>query len=276
MIGGISTADPFRFNELPSAFPGWARTNGKSEVSSYISDLGNTKTIIIGGQSNMATACGSGAYTTVSSNAQNLSIYDGGIYAGSDPVLGAAYDTTSSVSSVCMRIADSMISRGKATRCIVVPIASVGTTYDQWSPSPASGLSLFGRLTTGILRCRARGLEPDAIFWGQGETDNTSGTSSASITASIRAIVDAIRASPIYCNAPFYVGLYTMNGGVTSATIRTGITNSVEGGTRKIVLGYDADTNLTVAGGFRNVDDTHKSNTGLSTSATGWTTLAYP
>ena len=173
-----------------------------------------------------------------------------------------------------MRVADSMIDRGKATRCIVVPIAIAGTPYAAWEPTAAG--SLFTRIKTAILRCRARGLEPDAIMWGEGETDNTPlGTPAASVTASIQAIVGAIRAAPISCTAPFYVGLYTMVNGSTSATVRTGISNSVSA-PLSIILGYDADTNLTVAGGFRMPDGSHLSNTGLATGATGWTTLMFP
>lgn len=264
-----SAPDPFVFNENWAAgLPGYNNTTGKTLLSSVISDPANTKTIITLGQSNHATHCGSGPYTTVSSQAQNLSIYDGGIYSGSDPVLGCSF---SGASSVNMRIADSMISRGKATRCIVVPIAAGSSNFARW----ADPSDLFGRLTAAILRCRARGLEPDAFFCGMGEQDNNFGTSAASITASIWAMVDALRSSPISCETPFYVGLFSLIGGATSATVRTGITNAVDAA-RNIVLGYDADTNLTVAGGFRLGDQTHLSDTGLTALATGWTVLAFP
>lgn len=269
-----SAPDPFVFNEYPAQAAGgigYSKIAGRTQVSSIISAPSTTKTIITGGQSNHSTAPGTTAYTTVSSQAQNLNIYDGAIYAGADPVLGCSSAPGVGPSSVNMRVADSMISRSKATRCIVVPIAIGGTPFAAWAPSTAG--TLFGRISTAILRCRARGLEPDAIFWAEGEADNVAGTSAASVTASIQAIVDGIRA--LSCTAPFYVGLFTMQAGATSATIRTGITNSVES-PRNIKLGYDADTNLTVAGGFRLADQTHLSDTGLSTLATGWTTLAFP
>src|SRR5687768_18101653 len=50
----------------------------------FRSPIANTKIVAIGGQSNMATACGSAHYTTISGEAVNLNVYDGGIYAGSE------------------------------------------------------------------------------------------------------------------------------------------------------------------------------------------------
>lgn len=267
MIGGGSATDPFRFNETSQL--GFSNPTGITQISSIIAAPLTTKTIITGGQSNFATACGTSPYSTVSSSANQLSIYDGGMYRGSNTVLGCSFNTA--LASVNMMIADSMISRSKATQAIVVPVAVGGTIYTQWVPT--ANATLFGRISTAILRCRARGLEPDAIFWGEGENDNTLGTSSASITSSIQAIVDGIRV--LNCHAPFYVGLYTMVSGVTSSSVRTGILNSIET-PRNIKLGYDADTNCTVAGGFRAVDGTHLSNTGLALAATGWTTIAFP
>lgn len=274
MIASGSTADPFLFKEYVAQNElGNSDIRGKTEQSSIIADIPNTKSIIIMGQSNMSTSIGTTTYTTLSASAQNLSIYDGAIYNGSDPVLGANIGGAS-ISSVCMAIADSMITRSKATRCIVVPIAMGGTPFAAWAPATAN--TLFGRLTTAIYRLRARGLEPDAIFCGMGETDNTLATSAASITASINATVDGIRAAPVSCNTKFYVGKYTMVSGAVSATVQTGIANSIDNPGRKIFVGFDADVNCTVAGGFRLGDQTHLSNTGRATSATGWTTVAFP
>jgi hypothetical protein len=270
LIGSCTAPDPFLFNEYPLT-PGYNLIGARTLQSSTIVAPLTTKTIITGGQSNMATAPGTTPYTTISAAAQNLSIYDGGIYSGADPVLGSSSTPSVGVSSINMRIADLMISSGKATRCIMVPIAVAGTPFAVWVPSADS--TMFGRLSTAILRCRARGLEPDAIFWGEGEQDNGLGTSSAAVTASIGAIVDGVRA--MGCVAPFYVGLYTQNGISISATVRTGITNSVEV-PRNIKLGFDADTNCPIAGGYRLADNVHLSDLGLTTAAAGWRALAFP
>lgn len=267
--------DPYQVYEYPpQGTPngvGYYNLQSKVQVSSPVISLATTKTIIVGGQSNMATACGIGTYTTVNAASHNLNIYDGGIYEGSDPVFGASYAPTTGPSSVNMRIADRLITQGKATRVIMVPIAIGGTPFASWEPTTYR--SLFSRIQTAIFRCRSHNIEPDVIIWGEGETDNNSGTSAASIKNSIWAIVDGIRA--LDCEAPFYVGKYTFNGVSNGTLVRTGIDNSIDA-TRDIRAGYDADTNCTVAAGCRLADNLHLSNTGLTTSANGWADLIYP
>jgi hypothetical protein len=274
LIGTGSKPDPFPVTEYPpQGAPngvGYQLSAGRTLLSSIIATPATTKTILIGGQSNMASG-GTVAYTTVSANAQNLNIYDGGIYAGAEPVLGCSYAPNAGPSSLCMRLMDRIISQGKATRAIGVPFAMGGTIYSEWVPGASA--NLFSRISTAILRCRARGLQPDKIIWGEGETDAGAGTSAASITASINAIVDGIRA--MGCVAPFYIGYYTYAGGATNATVRSGITNSVDVTGRKIMLGFDCDT-LTSAGGYRIADNVHLSNTGLDASAIGWQGIIFP
>ena len=63
--------------------------------------------------------------------------------------------------------------------------------------------------------------------------------------------------------------------GATSATVQQGLADAIDAG-RNIIAGYDADTNCTVAGGFRLADQTHLSNTGLTLSANGWADLVFP
>lgn len=274
MIGAAGSApDPYSTPEYPGVPSGWRHIQGRAQQSSIIISPLLTKTIIVGGQSNHATTGGSGSYSTVSANAQQLNIYDGAIYAGQDPVLGVTYDGNSSVSSINMRMADRIVVNHPTYRVIVVPIAIAGTPYAAWVPDPTGNTSLFYRLQTAILRCRARGLEPDFIIWGQGETDNTLGTSAASVKASLWSIVDGVRA--LGCVAPFYAGTFTLNTGAVSAAVATGIANSVDAG-RIIRAGYNADTNATVAGGYRAVDQTHLSNTGLTLVANGWADLILP
>lgn len=279
---GRSVADPFLFNESNFHFfygVGNRSSAGKTLRSSTIAAPSTTKVIIVGGQSNQSTSCGTVVYTPVSGSADILNIYDGGIYNGTDPVLGCNVGNTGP-SSICTRLADSMISRGKATRCIVVPIAIGGTKYVDWDPATTN--TLFGRISTAILRVRARGLEPDAFFWGEGESDAQAVTPAATITTQIQNIVTAIRAAPLSCTAPFYVGLYTMLGGVingglgtgTIAGVRKGIADSVSA-PLNIILGYDADNNL-AAGTRVDPPGTHFGDANLTTAATAWTTLAFP
>ncbi len=274
-----SAPDPFVFNEnlangvstlnTPFASIGVSDARGRTQQSSIVSDRANTKIIIVDGQSEHATSNGTATYATVSSQAQNFSLYDGAIYAGSDPVLGCT--SSGGPSSQIMRIADRIIARGKASRVIMAPIAMGGTSWTQYDPAAAN--SLFTRVQSAILRLAARGLSPDAIIVGRGARDNALGTSAAVITAAIQAWATGVR--NLGCTAPIYLSKYTMNGGSVSSTVQTGIANALST-PLNIVAGYDADTNLTVAGGFRLADGTHLSDTGLTAAANGIADLIYP
>lgn len=266
-----SAPDPYAVKDLSSVITGG---NGYTQASSTIAAPSTTKTIITAGQSNMASVIGTAYTVTNSSSVHMLNIYDGGFYNTQDPVLGCAFNPASSnISNIVGPLGDNIINRAKATRVITCSVGIGGTTYASWEPGNAA--DHYTRLKVAILRCRARGLEPDFIIWGMGESDNIAGTSAASIKASIWATVDALRASPVSCNTPVYIGLYSMFGGTISATVRSGVTTSVDAG-RIIRLGYDADTNATIAGGFREADGTHFNNTGRNLVGAGWGSLILP
>jgi hypothetical protein len=127
------------------------------------------------GQSEHATANGTATYSTVNAQAHQLSIYDGGIYSGADPVLGCSYASATGPSSMVMRIADRIITGGKKTRVVMVPIAMGGTPWAIYDPSAAG--SLFTRFHLHIDALAALGLAPDKIIVGRGATDNTLATS---------------------------------------------------------------------------------------------------
>lgn len=271
----MTSDDPFPMPELnPSVFgSGRKDTTGWTLTQSTIAAPSTTKKILLLGQSNNANSCDTPAYTVQNPTTVNvLNPYDGGIYQGRDPVLGC----TDTKSSLMMPLGDRLINQAKATRVILCNVAVGGTTFALWAPSHSS--QLFLRIKTGILRFRARGLEPDFILIGQGESDVEAGSSSTVVRDGIWAIVDGIRAAPISCNAPVYVGLYTVLGGTQSNTVRTGITNAVSG-PRNIILGYDLDTECPAAGGFReggSPTGTHLSVTGRNKAGPGWADLILP
>lgn len=271
---GSSAPDPF----VIRTYPPQGAPNGISYANSAGRTLQSTASfsaavgIILGGQSNIASG-GTTTYTATQAGAGYLNINDGGIYAYGEPMLGPSYAPNAGPSSITGRLGDRIITQGKATSLVIANCAMGGTPFASWVPGASD--DLFSNLRTAILRMRARGIEPSKIVWGEGETDNGLATSAASITASINAIVDGIRA--LSCTAPFYIGKYTMVGGAVSATIQTGIANSITGSTGRFILtGYDADTNLTVAGGFRQADGTHLTDTGLTTAANGWQGIIFP
>lgn len=276
MISVGSVPDQFIINEFPpdgfGGAPGqgaygrgYNNIRGRTEVSSIVEDRPNTKIVIVDGQSEMATAGGTETYAPASDQAHNLNIYDGGIYSSADPVLGASYAPSVGPSSVVIRLADYLIAQEAAARVIMVPIAIGGTPWGIYDPS-VSG-SLFSRVKAAILRLRALRLEPDFIITARGATDNTLGTSAASIRSSVWAWADGVRA--LGCAAPIYLGKYTMASGGVAPAIQQGIDDAIDEG-RNIRIGYDGDTNLTVAGGYRLPDQTHLSNAGLAAAAAGW------
>lgn len=270
-----SAPDPYLLNEYPPQGKpngmGYYNIRGRTEVSSIISAPTTTKIVIVDGQSEHATANGTMTYSTVNAASNQLNIYDGAIYAGADPVLGASDAPNVGYSSMVMRFADRLITQGRATRVIMVPIAIGGTPWAIYDPA-ADG-SLFTRFRCAYRRLAALGLTPDAIVVARGATDNDLNTSAASIKASIWAWADGVRA--LGCVAPIYLGKFTMVSGSVDTTVQTGIDNAIDVG-RDIRTGYNGDSNLTVAGGYRLADQTHLSNTGLTKSANDWADLVFP
>ncbi len=280
MIAAVSSAaDPHFFFENdgsgdaslsgPFSEAGYSDSRGRNQVSSVLSDRANTKIIIVDGQSEHATSNGTATYSRVSNQVFNFNIYDGAIYDGVESVLGCT--SAGAPSSQILRIGDRIISRGKASHVVMVPIAMGGTSWTKYDP--AGSHSLFTRVQAAIRRLAVQGYAPDAIIVARGARDNFLGTSAATITAAITAWATGVRG--LGCNAPIYVGKFTMNSGSVSITVQTGIANALSV-PLNVNAGYDGDTNLTVAGGFRLGDNTHLSDTGLTAAANGWADLLFP
>jgi hypothetical protein len=257
-----SAADPYVINEF-NKWVGYRDTRGRTQVSSIVNPA-TTKVIVIDGQSLLATCNGSSAYTPISGQVHNLNIYDGAIYAGADPVLGASLN---GFTSPVLRIADRIIANGKASRVIVVPIATGGSLWAAVRPDAAN--SIFTRSKTALLRCRALGFEPDAWYVGRGESDAVSGTSATSLRDSGWAFADGLRS--LGFAGPIYVGLHSMQGNVTNATARSGLSMMVDAG-RDIRAGVDCDA-LT---GSNRVDGTHLSNAGCDAYGHAIADLMFP
>jgi hypothetical protein len=271
-----SSIDPYLMNEYPPqgvAGVGYSVISGRTQKASIVSDRPNTGIVIIDGQSEHATANGTTAYTMVNAAAHQLNVYDGGIYDIIDPPLGCSHAPTVGPTGPVGPFADRPISQGKKTRMIVVPIAIGGTPWAIYDPT-ATG-SLFTRTRCAIRRLLAHGLEPDFIISGRGATDNTLGTSRASIRASVNAYINGVRA--MGCTSPIYLGKFTMVSGATSANVQNGIADAIsDNAGNGVFAGYDGDTNATVAGGYRLPDQTHLSNTGRTLVGHGWADLLFP
>lgn len=271
----VSAPDPFTFKEYPpQGNPngrGYSNTRGRTLVSSLVTDRPNTQIIIVDGQSEHATAGGTSAYTVTNTDAAHqLNLYDGGLYAIEEPVLGCSYAPATGPSSMIGQMADYIIDQELATRAILVPIAMGGTPWAIYEPDAAD--SLFTRFRAAWNRLQALGLEPDHIIAARGATDNDLDTSAASVTASIQAWAQGVR--DLGCDAPIWLGKFTMVSGSVDSTVQTGIDDAVDVGL-DIRAGYDGDTNLTVAGGYRLGDETHLSNTGLAKAAQDWIDVIF-
>lgn len=240
------------------------------------------KTLIVAGQSNMSTSLGPcvARYTTAYPGlALDLNVYNGSLYDLADPVcgpddwrrMGRSWEWFTSPS---VHIADRIIARGKANTVVICNVAVGGTIFGQWLPHAAN--TAFSRVRAAILRCRMRGLEPDAILWGQGEGDASLNTPVGPLADQMRAIVDGIRAAPLSCDAPFYLGYYSTYEGVAHANVRNAVNLALEyPAGRNIRPGFDADTHCPVPT-YRAADGVHLSEAGAVHSGNGWADLLFP
>jgi Carbohydrate esterase, sialic acid-specific acetylesterase len=241
---------------------------GRTLAPQTIATPATTRAIITFGQSNITGQGGTRHYTPISDQSHNLNLFDGRIYVGQDPVLGCTGSVVTS--GPTLRIADRLITSKTATRVIMEPIGIGGTWVELWTPS--SPYRFFNNLRGAILRVRAIGLEPSAILCAIGGSDNTLGTPARAFRDGIWTIVDAIRTPPLNCNAPFYLGTWTLIHGITSPAIQEGTAMAIDPG-RNIRPGYDGDARATTAGGYRLPDETHLSDAGLELVSLGWADL---
>lgn len=212
-ISVVSQNDPNVFVELPGQPRGNSDAHALTPVSSIIPS--NWAVIVTLGQSNIASTA-LGTYTTVSPNAKMLNVYDGGVYACANPVLGASIPIAGlgSNSANC-QIADGLISSGVFPGVLIVALAIDGTSAANWN-----GPQLSGKISAAWNRIISLGLRPTYILWHQGEQDvalnlNTPGPA---YTASVQSV--AMQWRNLGYTGNFIVALETLVSGVTDATIR--------------------------------------------------------
>ena len=171
--GVVSAPDPFIFVE--------DGTNpGNSDVSAktlFTGSLSGALVLLVAGQSNTCNSFPT-PYVPTNTTVYNMNIYDGAIYKAVDPLLGCSSAIVAG--NFAGRLADKIITAGTASKVLLVPVSIDGTSISQWS----SAQSDFGsRIVAGLHRLSARGLTPNAILLGQGESD--AGTSQATYAASL-------------------------------------------------------------------------------------------
>lgn len=157
---------------------------GQSTSASYAHDLvfGGTPSVTSPGQ--VTTLQGSSVYTVTNSTAQSMSIYDGQIYDGGDPVPGASRGDTAntSVNPTLFggwngRLADKLINDVANSGCgrvINIPTGIGSTSILQHQPNQGF---FYRRLSRAWKLVQAQGWDSNinttrfGIIWAQGQSD---------------------------------------------------------------------------------------------------------
>jgi hypothetical protein len=272
----ISSIDPFPLGENLRSDQNWQnnggyRSTGGKTLRSVTIDTGiRNLVLIVAGQSNYQNVAPT-AYTPTNASAlDNFNVYDGGVYAAADPLLGASWMYTTlgqgganpSPGNIGTRVGDLLITNGQFDRVILVPVAIGGSTIEMW----ATG-SLSNRVPTAMARLASRGIVPGmtnvefAVIWGQGESDNTLDTSQANYTSRLNTVISNAAAAGF--SGRWFINKQTWNAGSTDANVQAAQDAMPNGST--IFAGANADSlNAT----NRYADNTHFNDTGMAALAT--------
>lgn len=219
---------------------GYTTTADKSVISNAIDPGEVTAGVIIVGQSNAANFLP--RYTAASPKVQNVNIYDGLIYNGADPVLGAS----GTAGCFAFPLGDELITAGTVDRVILSSIAVGGTTVAQWGHA-----GVFNhRIMVAIKRFRQAGIPLSAMVWCQGESDH--GTAQADYEAKLREVIETSRG--LQFTGPWFIPQCTYVEGVTDAAVRAAQAAVVDPA-QNIYSGGDFDA-LTGAT-YRQADNVH-------------------
>lgn len=274
----LAVVAPFvQGNPNNNFFADWNNPSGKEVVDST-SITGTTLTLVVFGQSNTTDVVPALYVPTNRLGVINFNIGDGGFYraktgGGSiDPLLGCTGFAPNLPSAWpngnwIGELADQLITAGKATNVVIVPIGVGGSFVADW----ASGGSNNPRINVTYLRLQRAGLTPDAIIFGQGESDHGV-TSQVNYTASGNSMISTIRA--LWPNVPIFINVESWAGGTVDTNVQNAQAALVNHG-NKVWAGANADTmtaNTCGAGGVsacRQSDGLHWSTAGRFSIATG-------
>jgi hypothetical protein len=263
MVGSISPPDPMLYaQEFPSQ-PMGGNKNLVGKTLQHPSALtGNIGTFICCGQSNAGNTTNSAATLTNPTKIHNLNFYDGGLYAGADPLLGCQMinATVPGVGSVWSRMADKLVSDGKYDHVVLVPTAIGATSVNDWLVNP----TLSQRIVVAARRARELGLTISGLLWLQGETDRTLGTSQAAYQSAMTSLIGLLRADGNL--APWLIAICSYQTGLTSSAVQAAqaaMPNGVD-----IFAGANCDS--VVSAGDRQSDNTHFTDQGAGKAANLW------
>ena len=272
--------DPYYLNEsgLANFFDIPSRDQSKTSLGTQTINTGVQNCVLIAaGQSNMANTAPTPYTPTNGSSIDTLSIYDGAIYHAVDPLVGSSWATTPPPNGAhpAFRLGDSLVTNGKCSRVIIVPIGITSSAVADW----ATG-TLAGRIPVVLRRLSQRGIFCGStniscvILWGQGETDCLVGTTQANYTAALNTTIANTAAAGF--SGRLLVARQSWDGTATCSPIQAAQSAVVNGTT--VFGGANADALLgNVCNGgnaCRQVDGLHWSDDGSQAYATdatnGW------
>jgi hypothetical protein len=223
---------------------------------------GNIGTFICSGQSNAGNTTNSAASLTNPTKIHNLNFYDGGLYAGADPLLGCQMinATVPGVGSVWSRMADKLVTDGKYDHVVLVPTAIGLTSVNDW----AVNSTLDQRIIVAARRAKALGLTITGFTWLQGETDRSLNTTQAAYQASMTSLINLVRADGH--PAPWFIAKCSYQTGAASSAVQAAQVAMANG--TDIFAGADSDS--VVAAGDRQSDNTHFTDQGAGKVGPLW------
>ena len=220
--------------------------------------------LVFFGQSNFSNVNPT-TYVPVNSNVFVLSAVDGSIYTNSSPTIGTS--TSSAVAGVgctAIRIADTLITNGNFTSVIVLDSALGGTAI-----SPTWSADSLGMIRVSFAQLAAHGLTPNAVIYGQGESDTGAGTSQAAYAAGLVSFVSNVRATGYA--GPIFIAHQSWNLGSTSSNVTNAQDAAVNHG-----AGIWAGPNSDAFGATdRQADNTHFNDAGAALYASAWVTSLH-
>jgi Carbohydrate esterase, sialic acid-specific acetylesterase len=198
-----------------------------------------------------------------------LNIYDGGIYAAADPLLGTP-TPVGKCGDVATKLGDSLITANLFDRVLIVPGAIGATFASDWDTGVTSRI-----IPTSTNRLKAKGWTvqtnvTDVILWMQGEQECANGVGAGAYTTSMNSVISKSTAAGF--SGTWFIASETWTAGTSCANIETaqaGLVNHPG-----VWAGPNVDarvgTACTGAVACRQADNTHLSDQGQVDTAADW------
>ena len=223
----------------------------------------NNMTLVFFGQSNFSNVNPT-IYAPSNSTVYNFSTPDGAIYENASPTIGTSTGEPKGYGCTAVRIADALVSNGKAGSVVVADSAIGGTAISPTWDADANHI-----ISGTFARLAAQNLTPAAVLFGQGESDTGDGTSQAAYAASLAAFISNVRATGY--TGPIFIAHQSWNLGATSSNV-TNAQDAAVNHSAGIWAGPNSDL---IGAGDRQADNTHFNDAGAAAYAAAWVTALH-